>query len=202
MADTMPPEVRAKHDERMMWIGWVCNQWSYLEYIIFCAIRKMLKLDLETAKIVLGGLDIRPRVAMATELAQKQRRPAVKKALSDIGKALDNGLLKRRNRAIHGIQFIYETGEMHVEIHRGRDRGRRPLTSDDLGRLSGEIEALTRDLNDRLNLLLWKKKTPAWSLYETPSPRSPKRSTPKPDRTPELSPPDRPKGRRKAPKES
>lgn len=174
MAD-LPPEVRTKHDDRMMCIGWVCFQWSYLEYIVLSAIRKMLDLDYETGKIVIGGTDLRPRLKLACELAQHQRRPAVLEALKKAAKAVDDGLLKRRNQAIHGLMFLYTDGEMEVEVHRGRDKARRSLSRDQLARLSDDIRETSKALNDRLAPLLWGKKPKPYAPLERPSRQSRKR---------------------------
>jgi hypothetical protein len=179
MTNVVPPEIRAIDDERLMWIGWVCKQWSSLEYLVFRYIGKMLAMDEETAKVVIGGTDLRPRLAMASEIAKLQRRPAVRKALTEAAQALDGGILKRRNRAIHGVQFLYDTGELQVEVHRGKDRARRPLSKEDLEALSSDIWHVAENLNVRVAPLLWKRKPPPFALLERPAPRSRKKKAPK-----------------------
>ena len=181
----MDPKVRKLQDERMMWIGWVCCQWSFLEYILLRGIGKMAGIeDEETRKVLFGGLDMRPRLAMAAELAVRTKAPiALREALADASRAIEGGLLKRRNRAVHGVQFIYADGDMDVEIHRGKDRSRRRLTATDLCELTKEIEAVTLSLNRAMNVALWGAESKPYTLLEKPAPQPRKRSSPTRDQS-------------------
>lgn len=169
-----------------MRIGWVCWQWSTLEHLLLRSMRKMIgSTDDELGKILFGGLDIRPRLAMASELAKYYKTPLpFRKALAKVSAAMDAGLLKKRNRAIHGTQFLYEDGELHVEVHRGRDKSRSPLSSRDLYDLSAEIREVSEALNVAACRYLWKMEPRPFALLEKPAPQSRKKKAPKQDQKP------------------
>lgn len=181
----MDSKVRAAQDERLLRIGAVCAQWSYLEYVILRTMRKLLDLEEETAKILFGGLDIRPRIAMAIELARHLKAPTVViETLVTTRAAVDGGLLKRRNRAIHGVQFLYSDGDLFVEVHRGKDRARRELSVTELQSLACEILQVSTNLTQVIGPALWNQPTPPFALLDKPAKRSPKKKAPKPDQTP------------------
>jgi hypothetical protein len=146
MAD--PLEIRSV-GERLTLIGNVCVQWSALEYQVAACIWMLLELDIETGKIVTGGLDMLPRLNMAINLA---RHLKAEKALIDcLVKAraeIQGGLDTKRNRAVHGVHTaVTIAGDALVEVHRGkggRDATAFPL--EELAGLSRSLNALTKSL--------------------------------------------------------
>ena len=84
---------------------------------------------------------------MAINLARHLKAPKpVILALEKTRKTIQDGLDMRRNRAIHGVQFL-EGGNLLVEVHRGKGgRERKPLTEDELNSLGQEIYAATNEL--------------------------------------------------------
>ncbi|HYX46852.1 MAG TPA: hypothetical protein VE820_08540 [Sphingomicrobium sp.] len=96
----------------------VCIQWSNLEFQIAHAIWWMLNLDADSGKIVTGGLDMGPRVNMAINLARHIRVDRkVTQALETARAALQDGLDKRRNRAVHGVHLTTnDEGEAMVVL--------------------------------------------------------------------------------------
>jgi hypothetical protein len=92
---------------RLTQIGNICAQWSELEYLFATTIWVLLKLDMDTGKIVTGGLDMLPRANMAINLARHRQAPKeILDALLTARKAIQDGLDIRRNRAVHGVQFL------------------------------------------------------------------------------------------------
>ncbi len=175
------PKIRAAQDERLKLIGSICDQWSFVEYMLLRSMRKLCGFtDDEIGKILFGGLDMRPRVAMAIELARHFKAPApFVTALIATRDAIDGGLLKRRNRAIHGVQFLYSDGELRVEVHRGKDRQRRELSAKDLWNLSNDIHEAGIALCTTINHYLWNMEPPPYTLLEKPVQQSRKRKAPK-----------------------
>lgn len=129
---------------RMAKVGYICGVWANFEAIVAFAIWYMLKLDMETGKIVTGGLDMRPRANMAVTLARHLKAPAeLTQALIDARKALDDGLEKRRNLVVHGTQSLMEDPSLGIEfvMHRGKNRGPQIFTD-------AALDQLTNDLTD------------------------------------------------------
>jgi len=170
------PEIQEAHDLRLREIGAICAQWSYLEYLLLRTMQKLLEIGDETAIILFGGLDIRPRMAMTIELAAHYKAPKrLRDAIVDTRAAVEGGLLKQRNRAIHGVQFLYSDATMQVEMHRGKDRKRREMSLAELRKLTDDIFELGSKLSVVINAVLWKTKPPPYTLLEKPAKRPRKR---------------------------
>jgi hypothetical protein len=107
-------------------IGHVCRQWASLEYILAATISSLLRLDKETSFIVTNGLDILPRASMAHRLAVhlKAPPPAIK-TLREVRDALRNGLLERRNEAVHAHRQPNpnDFSTDYVTMYRGKGAG-------------------------------------------------------------------------------
>ena len=142
-------------NDRNVQIGNICFQWAYLEYLIALTIWSLLHIDPDTGKIVTGGLDIRPRLNMAINLARELQAPkGAIDALLLTREALDKGLDQRRNTAVHGHRIAHpnDPAAELVEVHRGKGaRKRRPQTNADLTQLGKDIKQLADDLLDGLN---------------------------------------------------
>jgi len=141
--------------DRNTQIGNICWQWAHLEYLIALAIWAMLRIDHETGKVVTGGLDIKPRVNMAINLGHHLRAPKEAiQALIDVRTALDDDLITKRNRAVHGHRLLDPddpTADL-VEVHRGKgDRKRSPQTNQDLRALGIHVKAVADALKEKLD---------------------------------------------------
>ena len=140
--------------DRNTQVGNICVQWAHLEYLLALAIWSLLRLDQETGKIVTGGLDIRPRLNMAINLAKHLKAPEpAKKALLCTRRALDGGLDERRNKAIHGHRLLDpdDIQSELVEVHRGKgDRKRHKVTNADLAELGVAIAKVAADLHEAM----------------------------------------------------
>lgn len=107
--------------DRLVQIGNICNQWSYLEYLFSNVIWWLLKIDRETGMIVTGGMDILPRANMAINLAKHLKADSkLINALSEARKSIQNDLGDKRNTAVHGVYFRTPNDETKVEMHRGK----------------------------------------------------------------------------------
>jgi hypothetical protein len=150
MAKT-PVNYHILRNDRNTQIGNVCHQWAHLEFLLAIVIWKLLHIDEDTGRIVTGGLDILPRINMGIALAEHLKAPPVlKRSLKDTRTALQDGLLERRNRAIHGIRFINPADPYSSELflmHRGKGAGvATTQTNKDLAQIGKDIVALHEPL--------------------------------------------------------
>ena len=137
--------------DRNVQIGNICYQWAHLEHLLFLSITSVLRLDNDTGKLITSGLDILPRVNLALKLAKHLRAPPQAiKGLEATRSTLQNGLLDRRNRAIHGHRLM-DPGDPFselVETNRGKGANvRRPQTNADLAALGKDIANAARALH-------------------------------------------------------
>ena len=133
---------------RSLQIGNVCIQWSGLEYVLAVSIWIMLKLDIETGKIVTANLDAKQRATMAFALANQINAPvSYRNAIKKVMVALRDGLIDRRNVAVHGIHFtVSQPNSVGIEMHRGKGgRAIRILENQEFHNLGNEISALTNE---------------------------------------------------------
>ncbi|WP_125925562.1 hypothetical protein [Halomonas aestuarii] len=134
------------HDihERASLIGYVCFQYSYLDYLVSNIIWGVLNIDKEAGKIVTGSLDIRPRLDMAVELLKHyDTHHELKEFVNTMKNRIEgkNGIINKRNIVVHGV-FSSREGDpkVLVESHRSkRHRERAEMTVDEI-----------RELHDRL----------------------------------------------------
>jgi hypothetical protein len=130
---------------RLVQIGNICQQWSFLEYLYALTIWQLLGIDQETGKFVTGGTDIQPRMKLAVNLSKHLNAPKrLTKALEMARDSLrDAKLDERRNKAIHGVRFIGARSEAAslIEVHRGRGGRIRHEQKD------AELAAIGKDLN-------------------------------------------------------
>jgi hypothetical protein len=125
-------------------------QWSNVEYQVAQTIWLILGLDVETGKIVTGGLDMLPRLNMAINLARHRKAPVeLTSQLVKTRASIQDKLDVRRNRAVHGVNSWFPgDATVHVEVHRGKGgRERKPLPEDDLRQLGQEIHRVGKELN-------------------------------------------------------
>jgi hypothetical protein len=129
-------------------VGLICRACSTIEYAVASVIWAMLELDPETGKIVTGGLDMQPRLNMAIALARHKSEPKeLVASLETARKELQDGLLDRRNLAVHGIPLTDVAGLATLEVHRGRyARKPTPRGFDEIKALSDEIVAVMNAL--------------------------------------------------------
>lgn len=131
-------------------IGLIAVQWSHLEVVFSNAIWYLLRLDVETGKIVTGGLDMVPRANMAINLARHLKAPKVLiDGLVLARKKIQDGLDQRRNQIIHGVQ---RSGRDHstalIDVHRGKgSRQTSEVSLDDLIKLSAGLKAVREPLD-------------------------------------------------------
>ncbi|MXO73582.1 hypothetical protein [Alteraurantiacibacter buctensis] len=123
---------------RSVQIGNICIQWSNLEYELALSIWLMLRIHDDLGKIVTASLDCKQRASMAFTLAHKTKAPyEFKQAQKEVLKEIRDGLLERRNEAVHAVHFKpYAFDTAKVEMHRGKGgREPRPLLDADLAEL-------------------------------------------------------------------
>jgi hypothetical protein len=132
---------------RNMQIGNVCIQWSGLEYTLAASIWMMIGVGEEVGKIITASLDAKNRAKMLFALAHVYNAPvSYKNAIKKVIKSLQDGLMDRRNVAVHGVHFTSdEPNSVGLEMHRGRGgRGRRTVPNSEFSALGREIS----DTND------------------------------------------------------
>lgn len=139
----LTPQAHALLSDRNLQIGNICFQWAHLEYLVALSLWSLLRIDHDTGKIVTGGLDLLPRVNMALKLAQHLKAPGLAiKALKEVRTALQDGLLEKRNTAIHGLRSFDTSdpsGEF-FEVHRGKSAGlKQPVNNLSLQALGVQI---------------------------------------------------------------
>ena len=105
----------------------------------------MAGLENEVGKIITGGLYMKARAQAAFAIANQVNAPRyLKFAIADVRKQLQDGLIERRNQAVHGIHMTSELPDAaKVELHRGKG-GRQP-------RLQKDSELV--DLNQKISEL-------------------------------------------------
>jgi hypothetical protein len=132
---------------RNVQIGNVCVQWASLEYRLAVAIWIMVGVDMEIGKVLTASLDMKQRATMAFTLAHQTNAPIpFKNALKSVLTALREGLIDRRNQAVHGIHFTIDRPDaIGVEMHRGKG-GRQQRIQEDK-----ELSQLGRDINRAAN---------------------------------------------------
>jgi hypothetical protein len=135
-----------KKQNFLLQTGYVCHQWSYLEYLFSKAIWHLLSLDKEMGMIVTGGMDILPRANMAITLANhKKADRALVDALKEARKSIQSRLQDDRNRVVHGVYSSHTTNPnapVMIETHRGKgDRTRKPITA-------AEVHAIGKQINE------------------------------------------------------
>lgn len=87
-------------------IGHICLQWSLLETAILAVISAIEALPTNKVFLLFGGLDMKPRLRIALNLARQPGIPSVfAKRLKAVQKALDDGLDEERHQAVHGVHF-------------------------------------------------------------------------------------------------
>lgn len=132
-------------------IGHVCLQWSLFEHTVLYVIYALEDLNYHKGDIVYGGLDWRPRLNMAINLATYHKTP---KDLIDRLKAIRKKITKdkladRRNTAVHGVHKPGENdGEVVLTMPRvGGENKHTTLTAIQIGELGAEIKSLQEAVN-------------------------------------------------------
>lgn len=89
----------------MACIGHVCIQWALLENNILAVLCTCQNVSTEEAAILFGGLDMKPRLGMAINLATHHKwHPSLIKRLRSLRTAIDKAkLVDRRNIIVHGV---------------------------------------------------------------------------------------------------
>lgn len=139
---------------RLATVGYICATWSNFEAAIAQAIWIMLNLDDATGRIVTGGLDMRPRANMAVRLARHLKMPTeFTRALEDARASLDNGLMAKRNLAVHGIHHPRtQEDAMMLDLHRGKHKKPEPFTDTDLNAFAEELYQAYKAFVDALKV--------------------------------------------------
>lgn len=97
---------------------------------------------MEKGKIVTASLDMKARGNMAYALAHQVNAPvSYRNAIKRVNTALREGLISRRNVAVHGIHFPSDIpNSIQIEMHRGKGgRARRTVNDAEFRNLGQEI---------------------------------------------------------------
>jgi hypothetical protein len=142
---------RSDTEQRLLEVGIICTQWSYLEYLLANAIWWLLTLDKSTSTIVTGGLDINSRISMALGLAKHlDKSQELTSLLENTKKDLSGAkkLIVRRNRAVHDIFSSRPSDSVvMIEMHREKTkRNREPYPLSELMSLRNDLTDLTKRL--------------------------------------------------------
>lgn len=94
----------------MACVGHVCIQWSLLEQTLIIILGTCQSIPPDEAAIVFGGLDMKPRLNLAINLAEHHKWPPplvkrLRKLRADIDK---EKLVDKRNIIVHGVQCASE----------------------------------------------------------------------------------------------
>lgn len=140
---------------RLIFIGNVCTQWSFLEYQFALAIWGMLGVDDRLGKIITGGLDILPRATMAINICRHLNFDRdLEQVLVEARKTIQSDLQDRRNKVVHGVGFSSKNAEggiVEIEMHRGKGSWRREiLPESEIGSLGDEISQLAMKVHKEL----------------------------------------------------
>lgn len=128
----------------MACIGNVCIQWSLLEQNILAVLAACQNIHLSEAAILFGGLDMKPRLGMAINLAEHHRwHPLLLRRLRALRTNIDKSkLVDRRNLIVHGVHSASE-GPQAFSLYTPRRKGdaqREEWTVMDAYRLGIEIQ--------------------------------------------------------------
>ncbi len=122
-------------------------QWALFEHHVLFIIYTIEVIPAEHGDIIYGGLDWRPRLNMAINLAKRHNLPPpLQKRLRAIrAEVTDKKLAERRNTAVHGV---HKSGKIDGEYTLTMPRLPEPnkhtvLTAYDLKDLGDEINALS-----------------------------------------------------------
>jgi hypothetical protein len=93
------------HSAVMALIGHICVQWARLENTLLGLCAVCTRLSPEEAFLTFGGLDMRPRLNMAINLATHHKmQPHLLKRLRGIRETISKKKLDdKRNQAVHGV---------------------------------------------------------------------------------------------------
>ncbi len=108
--------------ERAEITGLICTQYAYFDYLISNIIWYLLNIDKPTGIIVIGSMDIRPKIDMAINLSEHTNKiEEIRKLLQKYKNSgsKPNGFISKRNKIVHGI-FSSRDGDptVMVESHR------------------------------------------------------------------------------------
>jgi hypothetical protein len=141
--DISSPEFQIK---LLAGIGNVCLQWSLLEHNVLFVILAIEDLPQVKGEIIFGGLDLRPRLGMALNLAVEAKLPKpLQKRISKLRDTLrDEDLYNRRNRVVHGAQRTSDDPHsivFHIVRNKGntKDENLDPLEIGVLGNRIAEL---------------------------------------------------------------
>ena len=133
---------------RIAQIGNVCVQWSNLEYVLATAIWLIIGVNEEAGKILTASLDAKNRAKMLYSLAHVYNAPvSYKNAVKRVMKALQDGLMDRRNVAVHGVHFpSTQNDSVGIEMHRGKGgRNQRTIPNSEFASLGNDITKVRDD---------------------------------------------------------
>lgn len=138
-------------------IGNVCLQWSLLEINLMAILQACQGVDLKEGAILFGGLDMKPRLNMAINLAVHHKwPPPLIKRLRNLRSAIDKAKLSdRRNMVVHGAQSRSEVPTKTINLYsprRSGDAQREDWSVQDAHLLGSEINAAARE---------------AWDIFES-----------------------------------
>lgn len=132
----------------MAGIGHVCVQWARLEMGWLGLIYVIEGIPAEKGHIIFGGLDMLPRANMAINLARHAKLPQrLVKRMTEVRKALQDGVSDRRNQAVHGAHRDMQGDETTLTMVRWPgDKRHKRITMADLAALGVEIHALGNEV--------------------------------------------------------
>lgn len=140
-----------QYNDRARLSGHINFQYSYLDYLISKFIWALLEIEKPAGVILTGGMDIRPKLDIAIELAEHfnkfEKIRALLKKLKNRGDN-PNGFIQSRNIIVHGI-YSSRDGDptVMIESHRSkRLREKKPIKIEFLQKTLDEITKSAKDL--------------------------------------------------------
>lgn len=127
---------------RLVCVGNICTQWSYLEYLASNIVQHFLQVDDAKFAILLASADLQRKIQIAISLAKLLiAEDKLTTALLDVGKQL-NDLAADRNLAVHGVYFSKPNDELViVKAYRGKYEGNpEHVTVERLRQIGAQIE--------------------------------------------------------------
>jgi hypothetical protein len=133
-------DIATEHNQQ---IGFLCSQWSYLEWNLEVAIWWLLgNLPQSDGRVTTGGIDICSLARKVRELAHREiTAQADLDALDDLKKRLEKAV-DERNLAIHGLREVGPNNTVLGTVTRGPYKNKPQKTTTRLKSINAEVGRL------------------------------------------------------------
>ena len=135
-------------EARLLIVGNVCVQWSYLEYLLGNIVPFLLKIGDEQSEILLRHSDIIRKAQFAKDLADSTNADSeLTSCLIKIAKAIPE-LSSERNLVVHGVYFSKDGADLVIaQAYRGKYVGSpQSMGIDRMLKLGNDIAALSTQI--------------------------------------------------------